>query len=101
MKGGEFVFDFVHLLYYKSHKIDLNCGGSYIDSHDSIKNEKTGINPINEKDNKCFQYAVTVTLNHEEIKRDPKRITKIKPFTNKYNWERINFAPEKDDWKKF
>ena len=40
MKGGEFVFDFVHLLYYKSHKINLNCGGSYIDSHDSIKNEK-------------------------------------------------------------
>ena len=24
------------------------------------------INPINKKNNKCFQYAVTVALNHEE-----------------------------------
>ena len=24
------VFDYVHLLYYKCHKINLNCGGSYI-----------------------------------------------------------------------
>ena len=24
-----------------------------------------------------------VTLNHEETKEDPQRITKIKPFTNK------------------
>ena len=32
MKGGEFVFDYVQLLYHKCHKINLNCGGSYIDS---------------------------------------------------------------------
>ena len=38
-------------------------------------------------------------LNHEEIKKDPQRITKIKPFMNKYNWERIHFPSEKDDWK--
>ena len=29
MKGGEFVFDYVHLLYYKCHKINPNRGGSY------------------------------------------------------------------------
>ena len=39
---------------------------------------------MNKKGNKCFQYAVTVTLNHKEIKKDSLRITKIKPFTNKY-----------------
>ena len=27
MKGCEFVFDFVHSLYYKSHKINLNRSG--------------------------------------------------------------------------
>ena len=53
------------------------------------------INPINKKDNKCFQYAVAVTLNHEEIKKDPQRITKIKPFIKKYNWEGINFPSKK------
>ena len=34
-------------------------------------------------------------------KKDPPRITKIKPFINKYNWEGINYLSWKDDWKKF
>ena len=51
--------------------------------------------------NKYFQYAVTVTLNHEEINKDSQRTTKIKPFISKYNWELINFLSEKDDWKKY
>ena len=66
-----------------------------------MKNKKATINLIHKKDNKCFQYAVTAALNYEETKKDPQRITKIKPFINKYNWEGINFPPEKDDWKKF
>ena len=41
------------------------------------------------------QYAVTVALNHEEIKEDPQGITKIKPFINKCNWEKIKFPSEK------
>ena len=101
MKGSEFVFDYVHLLYYKCHKINPNRSGSYIDSPDWIKNKKATINHINRKDNKCFQYVVTVVLNNDEIKNDPQRIAKIKPFINKYNWERINFLSEKDDCKKF
>ena len=34
MKGSEFFFDCVQLLYYKCHKINPNCGGSYIDFPD-------------------------------------------------------------------
>ena len=40
MKGREFVFDYVHLLYYKYHKINPNCDGLYVDSLDWIKNKK-------------------------------------------------------------
>ena len=76
MKGSEFVFDYVQLLYYKCHKINLNLGESYIDSLDWIKNKKTKINPINKKDNKCFKYSVTVALNHEELGRNKFSITK-------------------------
>ena len=32
MRGSEFVFDYVQLLYYKCHRINLNHAGSYIDS---------------------------------------------------------------------
>ena len=62
------------------------------------KKEKT-INLINKKD-KCFQYVATVTLNHEEIKKDLERMRKIKSFMEKYNWQEIVFPSEKDDWKK-
>ena len=40
MKGSEFVFNYVHLLYDK-YKINLNLAGSYIDSPDWIKKQKS------------------------------------------------------------
>ena len=41
MRGSAFVFNYVQLLYYKCHKINLNRGGSYMDSPDWIKNKKS------------------------------------------------------------
>ena len=64
------------------------------------KKQKSNINSVNKKDSECFQYAVTVTLNFEEIKKDTQAITKIKPFINQYNWDEINFPSEKDYQKK-
>ena len=40
MKSSEFVFDYVHLLHYKCHKINPNCDGSYIDCPDWIKTKE-------------------------------------------------------------
>ena len=75
MQGSEFVFDYVQLLYYKYHKTNPNRSGSYIDSPNWIKSKKSTINSFNKKDNKCFQYAVLVALNYEEIKLYLQRIT--------------------------
>ena len=60
------------------------------------KNKNATINPINKKDNNCFQYTVTVALNQGEIKKDSQKITKIKPFINKYNWGEKKFLLEKE-----
>ena len=49
MKVSEFIFDYVQSLYYKCYKINPNCGGSYTDSPDWIKNKKTTIDLINKK----------------------------------------------------
>ena len=89
MRGSGFIFDSVDLLYYKRHEISLNKGGSYTDSPRWLKKKAT----INSKNNdgRCFQYAITVAFNHKKIKKDPQRITKIKPFIDQYNWkERIS-----------
>ena len=45
MRNSDFIFDCAHLLFYKSHEINPNRGGPYIDST---------INPITKKDYKCF-----------------------------------------------
>ena len=75
MRRSEFVFDGIDLLHYNLHEISLNRGGSYIESPKWLKNKKTTINPKN-NDDKCFQYAVTVELNYQNIKNNPERIYK-------------------------
>ena len=88
MKGSDFIFDYFHLLYYKCLKSKL--WWMIICRFSLHKKQKTpAINPINKKDNKCFQYAVTVALNHKEIKG-----------IHFQNLEGINFPSEKEDWKK-
>ena len=99
LRGSEFEFDGVNFLYYDFNKTSINRGGSYIDSPKWLKNKKLTINPKS-NDGKCFQYAVTA-LNFDKIKKDPQRVSKIKPFIEKYNWEDIDFPSTSKDWKKF
>ena len=67
MRDSEFAFGYVQLLYYKCRKRNLSFRGSYIDSPDWIKNKKVTINPINKKYSKYLEYAITVSLNYEDI----------------------------------
>ena len=97
MKGSDFIFDSVQLIYYKCHKLSFKRGCSYIDSPDWIKNKKATINPKN-GDDKCFQYAATVKLNSEEIEPCPERVSNIKLSINKYNRKGISYS-SKIDWK--
>ena len=66
MEGSHFVFDSVDALYYNLNKISFNRGGSYINSPEWLKIKKAIINPKN-NDDKCFQYAVIVALNYQQI----------------------------------
>ena len=70
------------------------------DSAKWLKTKKATINPKNNDDN-CFQYALTVALNYQNIKKDPQRISKIKYFIDQYDWKEINFPAKQKDWKKF
>ena len=97
MRKSEFNFDSVNLLYYHLQKASLSRkGSSYIHSAKWLKNKKATIDPKN-NDNNCFQYALTAALNYQNIKKDPKRISKIKPFYNQYNWKKIDFPSEQED----
>ena len=98
--GSNFVFESVDLLSYHIHKTSLKIGNSYIKSSEWLINKRATINPKN-KDDKCFQYSITVALNHQNIENHPERISNIKPFIDQYNWEGIEFPAGIKDWKKF
>ena len=48
-----------------------------------------------------FQNALDDALNCQTIESNPQRISKLKPYINKYNWEGINFPARSKEWKKF
>ena len=96
MRGSEFFRDSINLLYYCLQKIGSKKSGSHTGSPEQLKNKKATINLKNNDDN-CFQYSLTVALNHKQIKSHPERISKIKPFIDQYNWKEINFSSHSKD----
>ena len=101
MRGSEFGLMVLIYCIMILIKISLNRGGSYIEPGKwKIKDKRSIINPKN-NDYKCFQYAITVALNHDKFNRNSQRISKIKPFIEKYNWNGIEFPATSKDWKKF
>ena len=73
MRVREFIFDSADLLHYHFQKISLSRKGeSYIDCLKWLKNKKATINPRN-NDNNCFQRALTVALNYQNIEKRPSK----------------------------
>ena len=48
-EGSDFIFESAELLDYKLHKTSLKRGGSYIESHEWLKNKEATISPKNKK----------------------------------------------------
>ena len=48
-----------------------------------------------------FKDALDDALNYQTIKTNPERISKLKPYINKYNWEGINVPAGSKEWQKF
>ena len=44
-----------------------------------------------------FQNALNDALNYQSIEKDPQRISKLKPYINKYNWKGIKFQTRRMD----
>ena len=72
-----------------------------MESPEWLRNKGAIVNPKNYDDNDCFQYAITVALNHQNIENHPERISNLKPFIDQYEWKGIVFPLHSKDWKKF
>ena len=100
-ESSNYVFVRIVEMTYHCHKVDMNRGSSYVDLPDWIYNKNCCINPKNEDDDECFKWAVTVALHHNDIGKNCQRISKIKSYTEKYNWSGIKFPTPSNQWKKF
>ena len=72
------------------------CWIKHIGSTDWINVKKAKIN-LKNKDDLCFQYLTTIALNFDETKNDAIRVSSIKPFINKYNWDGMKYPSKIDD----
>ena len=75
-RGSKFTHESVVLLYYQFQKIDIRRAESYIKSPDWLVNTGAITNSKKEKDTKCFQYAITIALNYNKIKKNICKIQK-------------------------
>ena len=55
----------------------------------------------NSNNNNDFQNTLDDALNYQTIEKNPQRISKLKPYINKHNWEGINFPAGSKKWQKF
>ena len=100
MRGSGFVFNGINYFYYDFNRVSISKGGSYIESPKWLKDKKSTVNQKN-NDNKCFQYATTLALNFDRVTNHPERVTKVKSFIDKYNWNDINLPTIRKDWNRF
>ena len=96
MRGSEFALYSIDLLHYNLQEINLKGSPKW------LKNKKATINPIN-NDDKCFQYAITIALNYQKKKKkkEPQKISKVKPFIDQQNWKEKDFSSQNKGWNNF
>ena len=54
-----------------------------------------------ENDDRCFQHAAKIVLNHEKTELHPEGDSNIKQSIDNYNWKRINYPSKIEHWKIF
>ena len=68
-----------------------------------LRGKKESIININNNyyNNNNFQNALDDALTYQTIESNPQRISKLKPYINKYNWKGINFPAGSKEWQTF
>ena len=80
---------------------ELNSLGWLRGEKEAIINNNSTDNNNNNNNNNDFQNALNDALDYQNIELHPQRISKLKPYINKYNSKGINFPATPKDWKKF
>lgn len=83
LRGGNFVFSSVDLIYLQFVKINPKRVGTYVETPEWISKKKAIINPKTFNVNFRFEYSVIASTHYDETRRDHCRISKLKPYINR------------------
>ena len=72
---------------------------SELNSLGQLRGKKEEI--VNNNNNNDFQNDLDDALNYQITESNPQRISKLKSYINKYNWEGINFPAGSKEWRNF
>ena len=84
----------------KTTTLSLQKGVGYIDLPKEIKAKKAVIN-VQNKDNRCFEYAILSVQYNKEIKEKHERPSKYKEYLGQLNFTSIEFPVSLKDIDKF
>ena len=87
--GSGWIFQSIENLLLKVDRFNPLKGEGYIDLPVVIKAKKAVIN-VQNKDNKCFEYAILSALHHSEIKEKHERPSKYKAQLGKLHLLALN-----------
>ena len=88
--GSVWIFQSIKSLEIKVDRFNPLRGEGYIDILAAIKSKGAIIN-VQNKDNRCFEYAILSALYHSEIKEKYERTSKYKAHLGKLNFTGIEF----------
>ena len=96
--NGRFVFDEFLYLDVNFHQLNIMRGSSYLLFPDWLARKKVIVNPHN-KDEECFKWSVIAVENIGM--KDPQRVSKLRKFTDNYDWSGLEFPVSIKDIRKF
>ena len=94
--------EFINNIYIKFHEINPPNTRTYIPRPKKLFNKNAIINP-QKKDDKCFSYAIAITVYYDEIdKKHSNRISKnLLKCCERLNIDNTEFPPKISDTEKF
>ena len=96
--NSRFVFDEFLYLDVNFHQLNLTRGSSYLPLPDWLARKKAIVNPHND-DEECFKWSV-ITPENAGMK-DPQCVSKLRKFTDNYDWSGLEFPVSIKDIGKF
>ena len=100
-ESSNFVYESVEECNIHFNKIDLSRGASFIDILECLKHKKATINLQNKNNVYCFMYAIGIAFYHNELGKNPGRISKKLDIYSSFNWHNIDFPASYEDYTTF